>query len=291
MTAIAASGTAATMRRGGEAQVVLALARVEAARLIRHPVVMIGAALSVAFALSFAPEAEIGGSYLLLIGPALLPLALATLVASNLAALRSRRSRTGDLEQSLAVDRPTRTLALLLALGGPALLAIALVAAGFTWFGGWDGLVVEPDGTTATPRPAELAQGPLVVVACGIIGVALARWIRFPVGAVAAVALLVLQMPFVMWNLQEAPGWLLPLVNPQRLSPGVDSSWPCSLGQSWPCEFGHLAPLEWHLTYLVGVGALLAGLALLRDDRRPSHRLVAVAGLLLAAVAGIAQLP
>ncbi|MCA1698802.1 MAG: hypothetical protein LC790_07860, partial [Actinobacteria bacterium] len=72
----------------------LALARIEGPRLIRHPVFLAGIALSVAFSLSFAAASDVGGDYFALLGATLLPLAIATLIVSNLAALRSRRSAT-----------------------------------------------------------------------------------------------------------------------------------------------------------------------------------------------------
>lgn len=270
---------------------VLALARIEGARLARHPVVLAGAALSVAFALSFTDAVSIGGDYFMLIGPPLLPLALATLIAANLAALRSRRAGTGELYGAAPAPARTRTLAQLLALAWPAGLAVALVAVGFAGFGAWDGLQITPDGRLATPGPVELAQGPLAVAVLGALGVALARWVPHPAaGAVAGVGLLVFQMPFMMWNLQPAAGWLLPIVNPaQSIRP--DSSWPCSTGQSWPCLFDGFAPLGWHLAYLVGVAVLLGVVALLRDGRRRADAPLAAAAVAAVLVAGILQLP
>jgi hypothetical protein len=270
----------------------LALARIEGMRLVRHPVFLAGAALSIAFSLTFADATDIGGDYFVLMGPTLLPLGLATLVVTNLAALRSRRGGTGELYGSIPAPARVRTLAHLLALAWPVAVAAALLVAAFAWFGAWDGLDVTRAGRRATPGPVELAQGPLAVAALGALGVALARWVPHPpAGAVAAVGLLVFQMPFVMWNLQDAPGWFLPLVNPAQSSQAPDSSWPCASDQRWPCLLKGFAPLGWHLAYLAGLGLLLAGLALLRDRRRRADSLLAAAGLTVAVTAGALQVP
>lgn len=274
---------------------VLSLARLEAARLVRHPVLLAGAALSVLFSITFADAIDIGGAYFALIGPTLLPLGLATLVVANLAALRSRRAATGELYRSAPAPARTRTLAHLLALAGPAGVAAVLIAAGFLYFGAWDGLVVSPDGRSATPGAVELAVGPVGVAVLGALGIVLARWIPHPAaGAVAAVGLLPFQMIFLTWNIQGAHVWLLPLVNPAQRTSGVpDSSWPCETDQSWPClnEYVVTGSVAWHLVYLAGLIAALGALALLRDGRSRPDRMLGAAGLAVILVAGLLQIP
>jgi len=66
------------------------LAAVEARRLLTHPILLMGAALS-AFAIAFSVQREGQLQSFLLMGLAILPLALGTFVAANQAALRSRR--------------------------------------------------------------------------------------------------------------------------------------------------------------------------------------------------------
>ncbi|MBW3592888.1 MAG: hypothetical protein KY396_04265, partial [Actinobacteria bacterium] len=74
------------------ASTVAALALVEGKRLLRNPIVLAGAALS---GLLFAQDlGEYGGRFFLLTMGGVMPLAAATLLAANLAALRSRRSDT-----------------------------------------------------------------------------------------------------------------------------------------------------------------------------------------------------
>ncbi|MBW3652256.1 MAG: hypothetical protein KY433_01430 [Actinobacteria bacterium] len=271
---------------------VFALARIEGRRLIGHPIFVAGIVLSVAFTLSLASAANVGGDYFALLGPTLLPLGLATLVVSNLAALRWRRGGTAELYRALAAPPHARTLAHLLALAWPTAVAAVLVAAAFAWFGAWDGLDVTREGAVATPAAVDLAQGPLAVAALGALGIALARWIPYPPAAMlAAVAFFFPQMMFTSWNLQGAAGWFLPFVNPAQSSRAPDSSWPCSADQQWPCILDRFAPLHWHLVYVAGLVVLLAAVALLRDGRRRCDLLLAATGFTLVAVAGALQLP
>ena len=90
------------------------LARIEGMRMLRHPVVLVGLALSVAFTLLNEWD-SVGGDYFAVTGPGLLPL-LVSLVAANLAALRSRRSDTDELYASLPSPARARTLAQLASL-------------------------------------------------------------------------------------------------------------------------------------------------------------------------------
>lgn len=271
----------------------LALARVEGRRLLRHPIVLAGAALGAIFAVTFADAADIGGDYFLLVGPALLPLAVATLIAVNLAALRSRRSDTGDLYTSLAARAEVRTMAHLVSIAWPVALAAALVAAGFVYLGAAGGLVVDPEGRRAVPSLYELAQGPAAVAALGVLGLALARWVPYlPVAPVLSVGLLALELPLTTWNIQDAKAWFAPVVNPAVSAEG--SSWPCSSDQGWPCVLERFASgsVGWHLLYLAGAAAVLAALAWLRHASRPQAALaVAAAGAATAAASAVLQLP
>lgn len=271
---------------------VLALARIEGPRLIGHPIVVAGIGLSVAFTLSLASASDVGGDYFALLGPTLLPLGLATLVVSNLAALRCRRGGTGELYGAIAAPAHARTLAHLLALAWPTAVAALLVALAFAWFGAADGLDVTREGRIATPAAVDLAQGPLAVAALGALGIALARWIPHPpVAMVGAVGLFFPQMMFTTWNLQDPAGWFLPLVNPAQSSRSPDSSWPCATDQQWPCILDGFAALHWHLVYLAALTLLLAALALLRDGRRRWDLLVTATGLAVVVLAGALQLP
>ncbi len=273
------------------APTVFQLARVEGARLLRHPVVLVALALSVASTIAWSQL--LGGDYFAVSGSGLLPL-LAALVATNLAALRSRRSDTDELYDSLPAPARTRTLAHLLSLGW-LFAGCALYVAAFTVaLGGLDGFVIGYDGTTLTPSLAEFAQGPAAVTAVAAIGIALARWIPFlPTGPVLAAGLVLFQMPATSWNLQSAWVWFLPIVNAAETPP--HTSFPCASsgeGVSWCGEpVFQVTAVGWHLLYLAGIAVVAGALALMRHDRRPVTLAGLVVGLLLVAVAGVSQIP
>lgn len=268
------------------------LGRVEGVRLLRHPVVLVGLVLATAYTIVFALQ-DVGGDYFAVSGPGLLPL-LAVLVAANLAALRSRRSDTEELYSSLPSPARARTLAHLLSLGGLAAGTAAFVAVSFAGLGGFDGFVIDYDGTTAVPSAAELAQGPLAITAAAALGIALACWLPFlPAAPVLAAGLIVLQMPATQWNLQGGWVWFLPLVNAADTPP--DSYFPCARsGEAvvWCGEPTFLTTAAaWHIGYLVGLGVAFGAAALLRHDRRPSTVAIAGAGISAAVAAGVLQIP
>ena len=104
------------------------LAVVEARRLLTHPILLMGAALS-ALAIAFSVPREGQLQSFLLMGLAILPLALGTFVAANQAALRSRRDRAEELLDTLPQDARTRTGAQLLAVLAALPIAFGLLAA------------------------------------------------------------------------------------------------------------------------------------------------------------------
>ena len=288
MSAAAAPIRSLPRVRGDAARCVLALAAVEAVRLLRHPIVLAGAALSVLLLLQ--DLGEYGGRFYLLTIAATMPLAAATMVAANLAALRSRRSDTDELWASTAMPASSRTLAHLLSLVAPVTIAAALVAFGYLAFDADDGLRVDVVGTTAVPNIAELAQGPFVVLTLGALGIALARWLpAVALAPVLVVGFLAIEMPMTSWGVATEWRWLAPVVN------HGEKSWaPCSREShaEWRCDSPvgfDVAALRWHLLYLAGITVLLAALALLRDGRRPRRLALATAGLVVAVVAGALQ--
>ncbi len=268
------------------------LARVEGRRLLRHPVVLVAFVLSVVWIVALA-KGMVGGDYFAVAGPGLLPL-LAALVAANLATLRSRRSDTDELYESLPSPERTRTLAHLLSLGWLLAGSAIFVAAAFVGLGGHDGFVINYDGATAGPSVAEFAQGPLAITTVAALGIALARWIPFlPAAPVLAAGLVVFQMPTTLWGIESAWKWFLPLANAADTPPGT--SFPCDRsgeGVGWCGEpVFQTTAAGWHLAYLAGFGIAFGAVALLRHDRRPRTIAIGVAGLAIAAVAGVLQIP
>jgi hypothetical protein len=259
-----------------------ALAAVEARRLLLHPLVLGGLALGVV-ALAAGADREGQAQALLLMGLAVLPLALGTFVAANLAALRSRRAGAEELLDALPRGVTTRTGAQLLALLAALPLAAALLAAGYLLFGAGDGLVIGVTGARHTPSVAELAQGPLIVLALGAAGILLGR--VAPVALIAAllvVAVLFAEVPLAAWMPGHALRWVVPLAN--DFTPVPDTWLPCEPVSDHMCSLvDHVdtAGMAWHLLGLAGGAALAAAAAL---AARPRVRL----GLTLAIPALIA---
>ena len=283
MTAIAESDTPIVVRRvPAVAPDVLALARVEGRCMLRHPLLLLGLALSLtltgASVLSNGPEQA-----MVLAGMGALPLAAGVLMASNAAGLRSRRDGADELYATLPHPPGTRTAAQLLALAWTVPVTIALVGAMYVAFGAHAGLVVGWDGRRHAPALAELAQGPLIVVSLGALGVLLAR--RAPSPLIApplVIALLALEIPLAVWGSTAPARWALPAVNDAI---AVPNSWV-------PCEPGALvahcnlilgydtAGIAIHLGFLTATATLFACGSLLAG-----RRAMAVGGLLTTVVA------
>lgn len=251
-------------------RVVTAITRVEGRRLIRHPAVITGVLLSLLwlrmYLRSWVPvlhRDDIGTA------PALFPLAAMTLVAANLAALRSRNDSTEELYTGVPVSRLSRTVAHLLSLAWPAALAAALVGGWVVW------TTFVLDGV-GRPSPAELATGPLLVLNAGLLGVALARWVPVRQAAfVAVVGLAAAQI--LMTGSSDTTRWLAPWTPPA----GDD----LFLMGDLPREIMVRRPGV-HLAYLAALGSLVAVVALIRHGRRAWS--VAAVGTTLALVGGTA---
>lgn len=276
----AAAGAGAS--RTGERSVALALARAEGKRLLRHPLVALGAAVAPVLVFLLTRR----GVPVLhrddgLVALTLLPLAAATFLAANLAALRAGRSGTDELFESMPAPASSRTLAHVLSTGWPAALGLALTGMAVAY--------MQALRAVGTPSLAELVTGPAVVAVCGTAGVALARWVPYtvagPVGLVAlgaAQASLSLGLGFVASSLTSDPAsrirWLAvwaPLA-------------PYNVGD--PARELVIRPAGWHLAYVLGLLAAVATLALLRHGARAGVASVATVGLALILVAGEMQL-
>jgi hypothetical protein len=238
-----------------------ALARIEARRLLCHPVFLLGLALTLLFfndAGDGATMESFGDGF------AYLPMASGTLIAANLGALRSRRDRTEELYESLPRPRSARVAGQLLALlwtlpVSAALLLAALIDDSFT-----DGTL----GNQFSPGADQLAQGPLMVLAFGAIGILLARIAPSAIaGAVMFVALIATAMP------NFSPGgswgaWLLPSTT--NLIHDVFSV-SCDRAATQPgCQQFVLLQysISLHLVYVAGLTLLLAAGALIDRRRR-----------------------
>jgi hypothetical protein len=244
------------------------LALVEARRLLTHPFLLTGAALSVvAIAVSVPREGQLQS--FMLMGLAVLPLAFGTFLAANLAALRSRRDRAEELLDTLPRDGRTRTGAQLLAVLSALPLSVALLAAAYLLFDAGDGLVISVIGTRRVPAAVELLQGPLLVLTLGAVGVLLGRIAPVtPLALLLVVAIVVLEVPLAAWTPDTQWRWAMPLVNDIIAEPGGWTS--CEPRMDRSCgivERFDTTAMAWHLVALAVVTALASAIALAAGRR------------------------
>ena len=271
------------------ARVVLALARTESRRLLRHPVFLGGVGLSVLFLATQTDTntgSGVGQAYFNLMGWGVMPLALAAMLAINLAVTRKGRDRTGELNASLPMPEHARTTAwLLLTICGTAIGA-GLTGAAYRYLGASDGLVVDYNGRTAIPSWYELAQGPLVVLVLGVLGVTLALWLpRLVVAFAVAFALLASEMLLVLFTLSQSQlRWLLPFASSATFT-RPNASFPAGIRADDGLAGFDVATAGWHLLYLGALTILLATSALLKPTPLSRRRLLAAGGAALVVVA------
>ncbi|HEX9411785.1 MAG TPA: hypothetical protein VF986_08845 [Actinomycetota bacterium] len=254
----------------------LALARVEGRRLLRHPIVFGSIPFCAGtFALVTWNQAPVLSRDDILTGLALCPLAGAVFLAAHLGATRSFRHGTDELYESAVTTSAQRTAGHLLSVLWATGLAILLVVAAMLYLVG-----LHP---VARPDPVELLTGPFLVVLGGVLGVALARWWRAalagPVGVVALAAVEIM----LVW--QTSAGRPENDPNPVRWL----ALWvPIAVSGDPPRELV-VRPSAWHLVFIASLTLLAGGVALLRAGVRP-HRVAVTAGALsLLVVAASAQ--
>lgn len=258
----------------------LALARVEAVRLLRHPLTAAAALLYLgpftlgwirgtanAFPVLQQEDQATQLGMMFLAGGA-------TLVASNLAVLRSRRHRVDPLFDVLVLPVWRRTLAHLLTLVPLALFAAVLVSARIGW------LATRP-AAAGSANLFELATGPAVVLLFGALGVLLARVV--PSVLVASLGLLMLAAIMFVFGagMSGRFGWLLPI------NPGdepLQNPLPVSLMDR---------PAGAHVGYLLGLTVLIGAAATARSGVRGRGvvAVLAAASVLVAATAVIQVRP
>jgi hypothetical protein len=261
------------VRRGGTP--LWALARVEGRRLVRHPILLGGAVLSLAaFIVPMWWQAPVLHREDVISGLTLLPLAGAALLATNLAALRSRRHGTDELYDSMATPPNRRTVGHLLSVGWAAAMGAAMVAVDILW--------LLPSHPAGSPRILELLVGPFLVALAGCTGILVARWWPTVVaGPISLVALIALALLFV----QSLPSSFDASVPDRFLLPWA----PLSLEWGVAPELV-VRPAGWHLVYLAGLILLVASATLLRHGLRLRPTALAVGSLALTVIAAGTQL-
>jgi hypothetical protein len=261
-------------RRATAARTVASLARVEAGLLTRSVLVLAGlvaaGAMVYHFVLASARPTWWAATWQIGYGQQIL--ALAVLVAGQLAAGRAGRDGLSELYRSFPATPRTRALAQLLGLAGALPASLVLI--------GGAAIGLELSGVLGRPGLAALAAGVLLVIAGGAIGIAVGTRFAHPLaGVLAAVALLV---PFSQSNRFTDPFiWLFPWVAPDQLGwlPGPLAGYP---------------PAAAHAVMLAAVAGLagLVALALATGRRRLRLGLAAAAAaaVAVAGVAGAVQL-
>jgi hypothetical protein len=199
-------------------------------------------------------------------------LAMAVLIAAQLAAGRPNRNAMADLYASFPTSAAARTLAQLIGLLGAVPASLLLI--------GGTAAVVDMTGSIGVPNIWALAGGLLLVIAAGAVGIAIGR--RFPHPLAGVLGALVLFVPFSQSNRFSGPNiWLYPWIKPGQLDflPGPLAGYP---------------PVGAHAAELAGIAVLAGTVALMvtANGARARSVLAIAAILSLAAtcLAGAAQL-
>lgn len=259
--------------------VALQIARREGVRILHHPVMWVGAILSLAlFGLLTWQQAPVLHRDDVAIAGALLPLAAATMIATNLAATRSARHGTDELYEGTATSDLLRTtghlLSVVFAVGAALLIAGAML------------VYMLLDDPVGIPRVAEILNGIATVALLGVMGIALGRWKAHPaLGPLAVVVVMALEILLI----QPVIG-LQATVDPIAVRIPWFALWvPLSMTNEVPSELV-IRPSAAHLLYLTGLGVLVAAFALTRHGRGPRVMALLIAGAVGATIGAIGQL-
>jgi hypothetical protein len=246
------------------------LARRQAGRILRHPVVLLGVAWCVVLGVVAAPPATPYQKYSTLTGLVTYVIGPIALFASNLVASSDRRSQADEWAPSLPLSPVHRTVALLLACLAPAGLAVVLEAGVLAGVGGTAGLDV--------PLVWQhLASVPITVLGGAVLGVAVARLLPWPGAPLLVVIALIAGN---VWVASSGPPYLGLYVDfaQQTNTEAIPAMVP--------------GDPSWHLVYLLAFTGLAAFGAMLPEARRwwlPFSG-GAVCGVVVL-LAGLAQLP
>ena len=255
-------------------RVVAPLARTDVRLVLRHPAFVVGALVTplMLFAATESVSSWRQASAGIALG--LVPLGWLTIVAVNLVMLRPQRTGAEELFAALPAPQPVRTSAMLSAAIGPVSAAAILAVA-------WVLVLGSRVEVRGSPQWAEVAAGVLIVAGSVCVGVAVARWLPNPgFGVLAVVVTMVVQARFLdvttwPWNRNEGDQlrFLGFLANPTSVAD----------------DFLELRPSWWHLVYLGGLVAAMAGIALAREGMRRPVVFAIGTGVLVAATAGWIQ--
>lgn len=256
-------------------RVVRPLGRADLKRVLRHPAFIAGVLMTPLMLMAATADKNDWRGISVDTALALVPLGWMTIIATNLVALRPKRTGADELFSVLPAPQPVRTTALLATMFGPVAIAAVLAT-------GWTALLgTRRTGLGGSPEWSETVVGLLIVAGSVCVGVAVARWLPKPgFGLLAVIATIVLQARFLdvkTWPWNRGSG------DPMRFIGFIAETADVS------AEFLELRPSGWHLLYLVGLVVAVAGVALARDGiPRPVTAVLGV-GVVVAAGAGWMQ--
>lgn len=247
------------------ARSVVSLARIEAVHLSRSVPVLSGLMVSgVAMWLITYRSQPLWWSNDWRIGYGQTVISLTVLVGAQLATARSRRDGLQELYESFPTSTGQRTLAHLIGVLGAAPAAVLLVGVAAGAFA--------LQGALGTPDLTTLIGGILLVLAGGVIGVAIGS--RFPHPLAGVLGAFVWLLPFSQSNrFNSAIPWLFPWVKPAQLS-------------ELPRRLAGYPPTLAHALELAAIVVLAGVVALAITSAARRHRV----GLLVAGAAGLAGL-
>lgn len=160
--------------------IVLALARIEGRRLLRHPFVLAGALIPLVAFLQFLISDDADADYAWTLLVPFMSVSAGVLVAVNLAALRARRDGAEELYRSLPAPSSARTAAHLVSLVWAVAVAAGLVAIA---------VLIALSNGNPLPAADQAVTTPALVALCGALGLALARWLPHPGAATVGVVI------------------------------------------------------------------------------------------------------
>jgi hypothetical protein len=291
-TAVLTAGVPSSSRPA-ESEVVRSIARVEVRRLLHQPVFVVAALLFVVIAVT-TPFSEYANADFVVtqengtetnldwpVLPAFF-LGLGSLIAMN--RVTRGASRAGDVVEAVPATRLQRSLALCLVCLVPAALAVVGAAYVFVFW------MVDPPvqsvgwGQFTTPQLVSLMlEGVLAALGGPLLGVAVARWWRWPTAGVITAVGLVLWS--VLGSLFRDTSWWAALLH--QSSPFALASYNTE-SSTWTQGGSH----HWRVAYLAGLCLLAAVAACAHgttgEQRRRLVRVSLVAGAATLVVLGLA---
>jgi hypothetical protein len=245
-------------------RVALALGRVEARKLLRHPASIVGALLTLAVPVVASwREVPVLNRYDSLTAESLIPFGWGVLIAAHLGTMRAQRHRTTELFDSAVASRILITAGHLVTCAWAAVFASLLMLSELAY--------LKVIGGVTTPRLEVALAGPALIAFASAFGVALGRWAPRLFVAPLVLAGIVAICTALTTNTYAHPREFLSLWVPSEVVNGTVS------------EFS-LRPYGWRLLYIMGLALLATAVAFAYHRRL---RIVAVAVALLVATSAV----